>query len=57
MAKVDEVYFCKICGNKVRVVEASVPVLICCGESMKMINWSDAWMTRGDDEKTEPLWY
>jgi len=57
MTNVDEVCFCKICGNKVRVIEAGVGVLICCGEPMNMINWSNAWMFRGDDEKTETFWY
>jgi desulfoferrodoxin-like iron-binding protein len=39
---VDEVYFCKICSNKVRVVEEGIDVLICCGEPMNMSIWSDA---------------
>ncbi|MCW3987831.1 MAG: desulfoferrodoxin FeS4 iron-binding domain-containing protein [Candidatus Bathyarchaeota archaeon] len=38
MTTVDEVYFCKICGNKVRVVEAGLGHLICCGESMKRLD-------------------
>jgi desulfoferrodoxin-like iron-binding protein len=57
MTNVDEVYFCNICCKKVNVVEEGVEVLICCGKPMNIINWSDAWMFRGDDEKTDPLWH
>jgi len=37
MTAVDEVYVCEICGNKVRVIEAGVGVLVCCGEPMQRI--------------------
>ncbi len=37
MTAVDEVYVCEICGNKVRVVEAGVGVLVCCGEPMQRV--------------------
>jgi superoxide reductase len=36
-AQVGQVYLCKICGNKVKVVEAGGGVLVCCGVSMKLV--------------------
>jgi superoxide reductase len=38
MTDIDEVYFCEICGNKVKVIEAGAGVLICCGEPMKRVD-------------------
>jgi len=35
MTKVNEVYLCKICGNKVKVLESGAGTLVCCGEPMK----------------------
>jgi len=32
-----EVYRCKICGNKVEVIEAGGGVLVCCGKEMESI--------------------
>ena len=37
MTEVGEVYFCEICGNKVKVLEAGVGTLVCCGEPMKLV--------------------
>jgi desulfoferrodoxin-like iron-binding protein len=37
MTKVGEVYKCEICGNVVKVTEAGVGELVCCGEPMKLI--------------------
>lgn len=34
--KVDEIYLCKICGNKVKVLEAGGGQLVCCGVPMKL---------------------
>jgi len=31
-----QVYRCKICGNKVKVLESGGGVLVCCGVSMKL---------------------
>jgi superoxide reductase len=33
-----QVYRCKICGNKVKVVAAGGGVLVCCGIPMKLEN-------------------
>jgi superoxide reductase len=35
MTQVNEVYLCKICGNKVKVLESGAGMLVCCGEPMK----------------------
>jgi superoxide reductase len=35
--EVGQVYRCKICGNKVKVLEAGGGVLVCCGVSMKLM--------------------
>lgn len=32
--KVEEVYLCYICGNKVKVLESGAGTLVCCGEAM-----------------------
>lgn len=32
-----EVYQCKICGNKVKVIEVGGGTLVCCGKEMKRI--------------------
>ena len=32
-----QVYKCKICGNKVEVLEAGGGVLVCCGIPMKQL--------------------
>jgi superoxide reductase len=34
---VGQTYVCKICGNKVKVVEAGGGVLVCCGVPMKLV--------------------
>ena len=31
-----EIYYCKICGNKVMVMEAGGGTLVCCGQEMKL---------------------
>ncbi len=36
-AQVDQVYQCKVCGNKVKVLEAGGGVLVCCGVPMKQV--------------------
>ena len=37
MAEVGEVYYCKICGNKVKVLEGGKGTLVCCGEPMSLV--------------------
>lgn len=37
MTEVGDVYLCEICGNRVRVLEAGVGTLVCCGEDMKLV--------------------
>ncbi len=32
-----EIYLCKICGNKVEVIEVGGGTLVCCGKDMKLI--------------------
>jgi len=34
---VGQTYVCKICGNKVKVLEAGGGALVCCGVSMKLV--------------------
>lgn len=36
-----EVYLCKICGNKVEVMEAGGGTLVCCGKEMKRVEDED----------------
>ncbi len=35
MTKLDQVYVCPTCGNKVKVVEAGGGTLVCCGSQKK----------------------
>jgi len=37
MTKKGEVYVCEICGNKVKVLEAGVGTLVCCGQDMTLV--------------------
>jgi len=37
MTKVGDIYFCKICGNKVKVLEAGKGTLVCCGQPMILV--------------------
>ncbi|MCW4044917.1 MAG: desulfoferrodoxin FeS4 iron-binding domain-containing protein [Candidatus Bathyarchaeota archaeon] len=37
MTKLDEVYLCKICGNKVKVLATGVGTLVCCGKPMALV--------------------
>jgi superoxide reductase len=37
MTKVGDIYFCKICGNKVKVLEAGKGTLVCCGQPMVLV--------------------
>lgn len=37
MTKTGELYYCAICGNKVKVVETGVGQLVCCGQPMKLV--------------------
>ena len=32
-----QVYVCKVCGNKVKVIQAGGGVLVCCGIPMKQV--------------------
>ena len=34
--QIGEVYLCKICGNKVRVLENGEGELVCCGQPMEL---------------------
>jgi desulfoferrodoxin-like iron-binding protein len=36
-----EVYLCRICGNKVEVIEAGGGTLVCCGKEMQRIQDED----------------
>ncbi|MCP4049838.1 MAG: desulfoferrodoxin FeS4 iron-binding domain-containing protein [bacterium] len=35
--QVNEIYFCEICGNKVKVIENGIGTLVCCEQDMKKI--------------------
>jgi len=37
MTKLDEVYLCEICGNKVKVVHTGAGKLVCCGKPMIVV--------------------
>ena len=37
MTEVGEIYYCEICGNKVKVLENGVGELVCCGQSMELL--------------------
>ena len=37
MTKLNEVYLCKICGNKVKVVAVGRGTLVCCGQPMVLV--------------------
>lgn len=37
MSQVGEIYYCEICGTKVRVIEAGEGELVCCQEPMKKV--------------------
>jgi superoxide reductase len=37
MTKVGDTYVCKICGNKVKVLEAGKGTLVCCGQPMVLV--------------------
>jgi len=37
MTKLDEIYVCKTCGNKIKVVEAGFGTLVCCGKPMALV--------------------
>ncbi|MGA1845937.1 desulfoferrodoxin FeS4 iron-binding domain-containing protein [Deferribacter abyssi] len=35
--KVGEIYYCSICGNKVKVIESGKGTLVCCGQDMEKV--------------------
>lgn len=35
--EVGEIYYCEICGNKVKVIENGAGDLVCCGEDMVLV--------------------
>jgi superoxide reductase len=37
MTKGGDIYLCKICGNKVKVLEAGKGTLVCCGQPMVLV--------------------
>jgi len=37
MTKVGDIYLCKICGNKVKVLEAGKGTVVCCGQPMVIV--------------------
>ncbi len=55
MTKVGEVYLCEICGNKVKVQEAGVGALVCCGQSMTLVG-SQGSKRPPKQLSTEPNW-
>ncbi len=36
MTKINQVYKCDICGNRVKVVETGAGELVCCGQPMRL---------------------
>lgn len=32
--KEGDIYYCEVCGNKVKVIEAGGGTLVCCGQDM-----------------------
>jgi desulfoferrodoxin-like iron-binding protein len=38
VTKINEIYLCKICGNKVKVMNAGNGTLVCCGQPMALVN-------------------
>ena len=41
MTNVGDLYICKICGNAVEVVIAGSGRLVCCGQSMEIVEDDD----------------
>jgi len=37
MTKLEEIYYCPTCGNKVKVIETGVGKLVCCGKPMILV--------------------
>ena len=37
MTKINETYYCNICGNAVKVVNTGAGTLVCCGQPMNMV--------------------
>jgi len=37
VTNVGETYVCKICGNKVQVLEKGAGILVCCGQKMNLV--------------------
>jgi superoxide reductase len=37
MTKAGDIYLCKICGNKVKVLKAGKGTLVCCGQPMVLV--------------------
>ena len=35
--EVGQIYLCEICGNKVKVLETGVGILVCCGQDMTLV--------------------
>jgi superoxide reductase len=35
--KVNEVYYCKVCGNEVQITHAGSGALFCCGQKMEKL--------------------
>jgi len=39
VTKIEEIYLCKICGNRVKVLEAGKGTLVCCGKPMICVKY------------------
>ncbi len=37
MTEVNEIYYCKLCGNKVKVLQEGAGELVCCGQPMEKV--------------------
>ncbi|HHT9126934.1 MAG TPA: desulfoferrodoxin FeS4 iron-binding domain-containing protein [Candidatus Brocadiia bacterium] len=37
MAVTGQIYYCSICGQKIKVMEGGVGTLVCCGEDMELV--------------------
>ena len=36
--KINDIYHCTICGNKVKVIQSGGGTLVCCGQEMELLD-------------------
>ncbi len=55
MAELNKSYKCNVCGNIVKVIEAGIGELVCCGQPMAIVEEQAAGVTPEEKPESTPV--